>query len=246
MKYQPSRYFMGYALYSEGFRIGGVNVFSRAANTPLDFGSDKTRNYEIGTRFDPVPGTMSFDIAAYHIDWDNIQARLFTPVTFNAYTTNGGGAKIDGVELTLTFRPAPFLTYTSNVSYNDARLSALLPDSFAAGGGYAAGSKLPGASDWTIANQLEFYLGHSPLRPRLGIAHRYLSKSPVAFGATLQRGGYGILDLNASVNVARRIELGAFAKNLTKTYGILDAPFSFAGSVVRPRTVGGTLRFNFE
>ena len=66
----------------------------------------------------------------------NIQARLFTPVDFNAYTVNGGGADIDGVEISLTLRPTRNLTFASNITYNDARLSTLLPDSFAPGGGY--------------------------------------------------------------------------------------------------------------
>jgi outer membrane receptor protein involved in Fe transport len=246
LTYRPSETFMVYALYSEGFRIGGVNVFAAASAAPLSFGSDKTRNFEVGTRFDLVPGTMSFDISAYHIKWDDIQARLFTPVTFDAYTVNGGGAKVDGVEATIDFRPAPFLSYTTSVSYNNARLSELLEDSFAVGGGYPEGTTLPGASKWTISNVLQLDVKNSPLRPRFGIAHRFLSKAPVAFGATLQKGGYSIVDLNASLDVAPGIEVGAFVQNLFDTYGILNAPFSFAGSVTRPRTVGATLRFNLN
>ncbi len=244
--YRPSPNFMVYGLYSEGFRIGGINVYSQAAGTPLSFDSDKTKNYEIGTRFDLVPGQMSFDITAYRINWDNVQARLFTPVTFNGYTVNGGGAKIDGVEATIDFRPAPFLTYTSSIGYTNARLSELLVDSFAVGGGYAKGSTLPGASKWTLSNQLQFDLKDTPLHPRFGIAHRYLSKAPVAFGAVLQKGGYSIVDLNASVDIGNGIEVGAFVQNLFDTYGILNAPFSFAGSVTRPRTIGATLRFNMH
>jgi outer membrane receptor protein involved in Fe transport len=246
LTYKPSDRFMVYGLYSEGFRIGGINTYAVATGVPLEFASDSTQNYEVGTRFELVPGAMSFDIAAFHIKWNDIQSRLFTPVDFNAYTVNGGGAKIDGVELSLTFRPTNNLTYTTNLTYNDARLSALLPDSGAAGGGYAAGTQLPGASDWIIANQLEYELRSSPLRPRIAIAHRYLSKAPVAFGATLEKGDYSIVDLNASIRIAERIEAGLFAKNLFDTYGILNAPFSFAGSVTRPRTVGASLRFGLR
>jgi outer membrane receptor protein involved in Fe transport len=245
IRYKPSEAFMAYALYSEGFRIGGINVYSQAAGTPLSFGSDSTKNYEVGARFDVVPG-MSFDVSAYHIKWDDIQARLFTPVTFNGYTVNGGGAKVDGVEALINFRPAPFLTYTTSVSYNKARLSELLVDSSAAGGGYAKGTTLPGASRWTIANQLQLDLRDSPLHPRIGIAHRFLSKAPVAFGSALQKGGFSIVDLNASFDVTEGVEVGAFVQNLFDTYGVLNAPFSFAGSVTRPRTIGATLRFNLR
>jgi len=245
LSYKPSDRFMAYALYSEGFRIGGINVYSQAAGTPLSFESDSTKNYEVGTRFDLVPGQMSFDLTAYHIKWDNIQARLFTPVTFYGYTINGGGAKIDGFEATLDFRPAPWLTYTTSLSYTDARLSSLLPTN-EAGEGFARGTTLPGASKWTIANQLQFDLSDTAFGGRLGIAHRYLSKAPVAFGSVLKRGGYSIVDLNASMNVVEGVELGAFVQNLFDVYGILNAPFSFAGAVTRPRTVGASLRFNLN
>ena len=246
LSYKPNNRLTVYGLYSEGFRIGGINTYAVATGVPLEFASDSTQNYEVGAKFDLVPGAMSFDIAAFHIKWNDIQSRLFTPVDFNAYTVNGGGAKIDGIEMSLVFRPSRNLTYTANVTYNDARLSGLLPDSSAPGGGYAAGTRLPGASEWILANQLDFELRDSPLRPRIGIAHRYLSKAPVAFGATLEKGDYSLIDLNAAIRVADGIEAGVFAKNLFDKYGILNAPFSFAGSVTRPRTIGASLRFGLR
>jgi iron complex outermembrane receptor protein len=247
LTYKPSDDFMVYALYSEGFRIGGINVYSAAVpGLPLTFESDTTKNYEIGTRVDLIDKTLSVDLTAYHIDWGNIQARLFTPGDFNAYTVNGGGADVDGIELSLTLRPTRNLTLASNVSYNDARLSTLLPDSFAPGGGYAKGTQLPGASDWILSNSVDLNFPDSPLKPRFNLSHRYMSGAPVAFGAALEKGDYHIIDLNASVTVADRVELGLFAKNLFNQYGILNAPFSFAGSVTRPRTVGATLRFSLN
>jgi outer membrane receptor protein involved in Fe transport len=247
LTWKPSDNAMIYALYSEGFRIGGINVYAAAVpGLPLTFASDTTKNYEIGSRFDLIDKTLTADITVYHIDWNNIQARLFTPVDFNAYTVNGGGADVDGVELSLTLRPTRKLTFASNVSYNDARLSTLLPDSFAPGGGYAKGSRLPGASEWILSNSVDLTFPDAPLKPRFNLSHRYMSGAPVAFGATLEKGDYHIVDLNASITVADRIEVGLFAKNLFDQYGILNAPFSFAGSVQRPRTIGATVRFSLN
>jgi outer membrane receptor protein involved in Fe transport len=246
LTYKPSDDFMVYALYSEGFRVGGINVFALPyPDLPQSFGSDTTKNFEVGTRFDLIDKTLTVDLTAYHIDWSNIQARLFTP-DIRAYTVNGGGADIDGVELSLTLRPTRNLSFSSNVSYNDARLSSLLPDSFAPGGGYAKGSRLPGASEWILSNSIDLSFPDSKLKPRISLSHRYQSAAPVAFGATLERGDYHIVDLNASITVADRIEVGLFAKNLFDQYGILNAPFSFAGSVQRPRTIGATVRFSLN
>ncbi|MDO9368667.1 MAG: TonB-dependent receptor [Sphingopyxis sp.] len=247
LTWKPSDDAMIYALYSEGFRIGGANVFSLATpGLPLTFDSDTTKNFEIGTRLDLIDRTLTLDVAAYHIDWDNIQARLFTPGDFRAYTVNGGGADIDGVEISLTLRPTRNLTFASNVSYNDARLSSPLPDSFAPGGGYAKGTRLPGASDWILSNSIDLNFPDASLKPRFNLSHRYMSAAPVAFGAALEKGDFHIVDLNASIAVGDRIELGLFAKNLFNQYGILNAPFSFAGSVARPRTIGATVRFGLN
>lgn len=247
LTYEPNDQFMIYALYSEGFRIGGVNVYSAATpGLPLTFESDTTTNYEIGTRFDLADGRVIVDLTAFHIDWSNVQARLFTPIDFNAYTINGGGANIDGVELSLVLHATDYISLSSNVSYTDARLSALLPDSFAPGGGYAKGTRLPGSSEWMLANSIDFTFGDAAFAPRFTLSHRYLTEAPVAFGAALQKGGYHIVDLNASVNVTDQVELGVYAKNLFDEYGILNAPFSFAGSVTRPRTIGALLRWNFR
>ena len=101
--------------------------------------------------------------------------------------------------MTLTMKPTRHFEFATSLSYTDARLSSLLPDSFAPGGGYAKGTRLPGASEWMIANSLNFNFEDMKLKPRLGITHRYLSKAPVAFGAALQKGDYHIIDLNASV-----------------------------------------------
>lgn len=247
LTWKPSDDVMVYGLYSEGFRIGGANVFSLATpGLPLTFDSDTTKNFEIGTRFDLIDRTLTVDVTAYHIDWDNIQARLFTPGDFRAYTVNGGGADIDGVEISLTLRPTRNLSFASNISYNDARLSTLLPDSFAPGGGYAKGTQLPGASDWILSNSIDLSFADASLKPRFNLSHRYMSAAPVAFGAALEKGDFHLIDLNASVTVSDRIDLSLFAKNLFNQYAILNAPFSFAGSVARPRTIGASVRFSLN
>src|SRR3546814_13203225 len=76
--------------------------------------------------------------------------------------------------------------------------------------------------------------------------YRYLSSAPVDFAGTLEKGDFHLVDLNASITVNERIELGLFAKNLFNQYGILNAPFAFAGSVARPRTIGASVRFSLE
>lgn len=247
LTYEPTDDFMIYGLYSEGFRIGGANTYSLATpGLPLTFNSDTTSNYEIGTRIDLADDRILLDLTAFHVDWNDIQARLFTPVDFNAYTVNGGGADINGVEFSLTAALTDNLEVTSNIAYTDAELSSLLPDSSAPGGGYTDGTRLPGAAEWTISNTATYSFEQVKFSPSVGVAHRYLSEAPVAFGATLEKGDYHLFDLNASLQITDQIGASLFVKNVFNTYGILSAPFSFAGSVTRPRTAGVTLRYNLN
>ena len=246
LTYRPNDELMFYGLYSEGFRIGGVNVFSLAsAGLPLTFDADETANIEVGARLNLLDNALALNVTAYHIDWEDIQVRLFTPVNFRAYTTNGGGADIDGIEVSINAVVSSAFDFSSSISYNDAALSELLPDSFAPGGGYAAGTQLPGASEWIFANSFNFHLDRIPFEPTVSVNHTYQSKAPVAFGATLECGGFHIFDLNVSAQFNDRIGASLYVKNVADEYGILNAPFSFAGSVTRPRSIGVTLRADF-
>src|SRR3546814_4142644 len=80
------------------------------------------------------------------------------------------------------------------------------------------------SSEWTLSNSLDLSFADAPLKPRFGIAHRYLSSAPVDFAGSLEKGDFHLVDLNASIAVNERIELGVFAKNLFNQYGILNAP----------------------
>jgi len=168
------------------------------------------------------------------------------PTNVLGWPADERGADIDGVEVTLDLRANDYVSFNSSISYNDATLAELLPDSFAPGGGYAAGTTLPGASEWTVSNGLEFRFPDVAFDPRLAINHRYVSEAPVAFGATLMKGDYHLFDVNVSAEVRPGIEVDLFVKNATDEYGILNAPFSFAGSVTRPRTIGASLRVAFD
>lgn len=72
------------------------------------------------------------------IDWKNIQARLFTDAPyFYSYVTNAGSAKIDGIEFSATVHANRYVSYTTNGTYQNARLSTFLPDTFAVDRGFA-------------------------------------------------------------------------------------------------------------
>jgi outer membrane receptor protein involved in Fe transport len=89
---------------------------------------------------------------------------------------------------------------------------------------------------------VRFEMVDTPGAPSIELAHRYLSKAPVAFGNDAKRGGFSVFDLRASMGLGENIRVMAFANNIFDKFGILNAPFTSqavpAGSIIRPRTIG--------
>ncbi|WP_109806278.1 TonB-dependent receptor [Sphingosinithalassobacter portus] len=247
---RPNDNFMAYMTYSRGYRIGGINPNAGLlATIPASYDSDTVDNYEAGVKMSLFDNKLFVDATVYSLDWTGIQARLFGPApTYYSYVTNAGSANVAGVEFAATFQPIHYVSLSTSISYTDAKLTDFLPDTFAAGGGYPSGTRLPGSSEWSISNTVHFNLGDSETAPSLEFSHRYLSEAPTAFNMAYGRGDFNIVDVRATFAVFDKLSIMAFANNLFDEYGILNAPFadSFtpSGSIVRPRTVG--LRFDWS
>ncbi|MFD2783663.1 TonB-dependent receptor domain-containing protein [Novosphingobium pokkalii] len=179
---RPTKDFMAYATYSEGYRVGGINPNAGLLPTiPAKYNSDRVKNYEMGVKFHALDNRLYVEATVFNIDWKGIQARLFGPApSYYSYVSNAGSANISGVELAATAQLARFASFSTSATLQDARLTAFLPDTFAVGGGYASGSVLPGSSRWSVANNLKFEFADAALKPSFEVAHRYLSSAPVA------------------------------------------------------------------
>jgi outer membrane receptor protein involved in Fe transport len=240
---RPTRDFMFYMTYSQGYRVGGANP--NAGLLPgiqPAYSSDTVDNYEAGTKFGLFGNRVLIDASVFTIDWKDIQARLFGPApSYFSYVSNAGSANITGVEFSGSVKLTRNLGFSSNATYEDAKLTSVLPTS-ADGTGYASGTPLPGASRWTVANNLTLDYPEMTAAPTFEIAHRYISKAPVAFGNDNTRGGFSQFDARASITVMQAVRLLAFANNVFDKRGILNAPFTAqtapAYSVTRPRTIG--------
>src|SRR5262249_38732639 len=116
-----------YARIAKGYRPGGPNV--TPPNAPVgfepSFGPDTSTNYEIGFKGETADRRLSLDAAIYHIDWKDIQ--LLTTINNFGLNINGGAAKVDGAELTATFKPIHGMTLSANGAYTNARLADDLP-----------------------------------------------------------------------------------------------------------------------
>ncbi len=97
---------MAYALFSQGFRLGGQNS-QRAANTgvvPLTYGPDYLDNFEIGLKSEWFDHKLQLNLSAFLMQWDDIQIHIGSTSSGNngAFfiegNINGGKAEQKGVE----------------------------------------------------------------------------------------------------------------------------------------------------
>lgn len=101
MKYDWSDSVMSYATISRGFKSGGYNDALGDANG-ISFGPESLWNYEIGFKSVLMGGRAIVNVAAYYMDWEDIQMSEDNPATPMAYdpvTSNAGSAHSQGIEL---------------------------------------------------------------------------------------------------------------------------------------------------
>ena len=124
-----------YATYSEGYRPGGFNrkgCNSAAGTGPFSaaqcsanraYAPDKAKNYEIGAKLGLFEHKLQVNLAAYIINWTNIQMSVFDQnISNQTFITNLANARIHGLEGDITARPTHGLTLGLAFSYNDSKL----------------------------------------------------------------------------------------------------------------------------
>lgn len=262
-RYELSKHASIYARVASGFRPGGPNVVPTripppTTPTPTFYKADRLTNWEVGIKAEaPDARRWSLELAAYHIDWSNIQ--LFEVVNQIGINTNGGKARVNGLEFSGALRPAPGLTLSTNGAYTSAKL---LDDTTTDAGGLA-GDPLPFVPKWSGAIHADYEFPLSPtLGGFVGASASYIGKRTGPFndrhpdGSLVRVPGYTEVDLRGGVNFGQ-FTVEAFARNLFDKRGLTDAggfnpltegvPAGAASAAaIRPRTIGLTLTANLR
>jgi outer membrane receptor protein involved in Fe transport len=133
LTYKPNDDMLLYATYSEGYRPGGFNRIGRIADPnpqspktaiPFGYDSDTVKNYEVGAKLTMFDRSVVLNLAAYHINWKDIQVSIYQPsLFFLTFAANAAAAKINGIEGDLTVQPIRGLTINAAASYNRSKLT---------------------------------------------------------------------------------------------------------------------------
>jgi iron complex outermembrane receptor protein len=251
-RYRVSSDLMVYARLASGYRPGGPNGFGLVAQgAPPSFAPDKTQNYEVGLKGDFFDHLLSVDTSIYYIDWKNIQIQLLTPTQY-AYSANGGAAKSQGAELSLTLTPRRGLSIAGWADFDDAVLTENFPANSSVEG--KSGDRLPNSSRWSanISAQQDF-----PLKGRangfVGAQVSYVGDRIGQFTTPPPRAvfpSYTRADLRAGVNYESWTTT-LYANNIGDRRGVLNAGATdlshpFSALYIQPRTVGLTITKSFQ
>lgn len=123
-----------YATFSQGYRPGGFNrkgcnswqslVSAAACLANRAYAPDKVNNYEIGSKMALFNHKLQVNVAAYVVDWKNIQMAVFDQnISNQTFVNNLANARIHGIEGDITARPSKGLTIGGGFSYNDTKLT---------------------------------------------------------------------------------------------------------------------------
>jgi hypothetical protein len=255
-RYEFSDTTSAYLRVATGFRPGGPNVLPPGADAPATYDSDELTNYEIGLRTGNSSGSFTLDVAAYFLDWEDIQ--LFQVINDFGVNANGGTAESKGLEFTATTRSGG-LTLSLSGAYTDAQLTEDT-DPILVGG--FDGDALPFVPEWTLTLGGDYeWNAFGDATAYVGGQVAYTGERPVGFSdrvdpldptsARIEADAYTTVDLRTGI-LWDNWSLELYGRNLTDEDGITDylSPGTFpagaaAISIIRPRTIGLSLGVRF-
>ena len=248
-RFEVNKHTSIYARVASGYRPGGPNVIPAGSppDTPRTYKADRLTNWELGLKAEaPDHHLWSAELAAYHINWKNIQ--LFAIVNQTGINENGGKARVNGLEFAGAYRPVAGLTLAANGAYTSAKL---LEDTPPASGGLK-GDPLPWVPKWSGALHGDYEFPISSFKGFVGASVTWVGKRVTNLNERRASGGpvwipsYTAVDLRGGVNVSR-LNIEAYVHNLFNKRGLTDAagfdgatfPNGAAGvAAIRPRTIG--------
>jgi outer membrane receptor protein involved in Fe transport len=266
LTYEPSRDLTTYLTVSTGYRTPVYNARAGNLSTvnpsdlviPAGAGSDDLTNYEIGLKGRWLEGRLTANLAAYLIDWRNIQVQANRASDSVQFATNVGRAESKGLEAEIAVMPVDGLTLGLNGSWNDAKVTELSPQE-AVISGAVDGSRLAsprvqgsffGTYDYKVGGTLSGFTSFQV---------QHVGSFPNGFPNTPGTRGtpsplYGHTDSYTYINVQTGLGFSKLTGTLyVENLGNSDAvvyihPEAFVDSryaIVRPRTYGLRLGYQF-
>ncbi|WP_059153139.1 TonB-dependent receptor domain-containing protein [Novosphingobium barchaimii] len=234
--------------YQQGYRPGGLGIaLSDTDLTTRQFVADDLQIHELGMRWhDRDHDRFSGQMALFIADWRNIQADLIGDSVV-PITSNIGRGIIHGLDVEMTWKPVPSLTFSASAFLNESRLIEPAP-------GFVIDGSSPNKLTRTLPNVARnggrfgaSWRGSigSNATWSLDASIRYVGRSHLGLGELLDvpQGDYTVADAGARLEFGR-LGVSLAITNIADSYGNTFSygnPFGLAArnqmTPVRPRTL---------
>ena len=265
ISYEPSRDLTEYITVSTGYRTPVYNARAGSVSTvnpndlviPAGAGSDNLINYEAGLKGVWLEGRMTANLAAYWIDWKNIQVQANRPSDSVQFATNVGRAVSKGLEAEITVLPASGLLFGLNASLNDSKVTELTAEEALISGAVKDVRLASPRVQGSFFGSYNYHLGGTVSGfSSFQIEHvgSYPNMFPHSPGTGLPSPLYGQTDAYTYVNLQTGVGFGKttttlYVENLGNSRAVVYIhPEAFVDSryaVLRPRTFGLRVGYQF-
>jgi iron complex outermembrane receptor protein len=255
VNYQFADDYLVYATAAEGFRPGGANNTPNLDPALVAYGPDAVKNYELGLKTAWFDKRLTVNLAAYQIDWEDIQTSATTLSGCCSFILNAGQARIRGMEIEATARPIRGLVVTTGLTFTDPKLmedqiNPNIRDSTSLGD---AGDQIPqvGKFQGTLNAEYSWPLGDTT-NGLVRFDYNYTGRSYTTFRPTNvyyeQQGAFGVVNGRVGIE-GNGWGAYAFVRNAFDIFGAITVSSS-AGSeqltnAVQPRMFGLNFRRDF-
>ena len=240
---------MLYARVATGYRPGGPNI--ALPGVPPSVQSDSLINYEVGVKSLFLNRRASVELAAYQIDWKDIQISTTTDQGLS-YLANAGKAQSRGLELSSQYKATQDWRLGFVLGYTAAYLSEDAPTLRA-----RKGDRLPGTPRWNAALTSDYHFslpdgwaGHT------GGGYSWIGErhSAVNPARSLTLSSFGTLNLNADASKGPWT-VRLYGKNLANnqklsmitpiTNALSGKVSQYSANRPQPRTIGMEVDMQF-
>lgn len=243
-----------YAKWSRGYKSGGYNLrASTISRFAVGYGPERLDSFEFGVKSSWLDNRLRANIALFRANYRDIQVNIQSDPANPAVTDifNAGRARIQGLELDLTAKPASTFTLSANYAYLDAGYREVRDQ--ITGANIAGRFNFVEAPRHTLTVGAEWVLSSTPLGVPSASVDYYMQSDK--FSSTTDSryiiGDYGLLSARVALSDmpigVGKWQLAAFGRNLTDTkyyvaHFSAGLPAAFFGD---PRSYGLELRFEY-
>ena len=261
INWQPNDDQTFYFTAAQGFRRPHPNAQALLPNTvdptdpnviPLAADADELWNYELGAKTRWLNGRLQANVAAYFIDWADIQVGLTRASDTVPYTGNSGDVESKGIEAELLYWPTANLQLGLNLTFASSEIVSLT-QAQAVESGEVLGAKLS-APERQVSGfgQYTWPLGSGgAIYGRVDVQHvgEYPNRPPNISGSPTQapHPNFQYTDAYENVNLqvgweTDKYTLALFGENVLNNDDIIFMRTSSASlnrfRTLRPRTIG--------